>query len=301
MTTHATPPVIIIGMHRSGTSLLTRVLQQAGFFMGVGASRNEEAAFTNAINAWLFREASATWDRPESFDWLLEDDTLRPWLLDYMEGVVRGPASLRFLGFRRGLRGGGMPGQNRPWGWKDPRNTYTLPLWLELFPQARVLHITRHGVDVAASLRARRRGVFNRRVRRYRSLRGWYRNHPGAPARRGFAPQVRCRTLEGGFSLWESYLQRAREHVRALGPNAMEIAYEDLLTDPARLLPQALEFCGCPPDAERVAAAAAAFRPDRAHAWQHDEELRAFAASVSDRLARLGYAPPAENTPGRTG
>ncbi|WP_019591011.1 sulfotransferase [Thioalkalivibrio sp. ALE20] len=296
MTTHATPPVIIIGMHRSGTSLLTRVLQQAGFFMGLGASRNEEAAFTNAINAWLFREASATWDRPESFDWLLEDDTLRPWLLDYMEGVVRGPASLRFLGFRRGLRGGGMPGQNRPWGWKDPRNTYTLPLWLELFPQARVLHITRHGVDVAASLRARRRGVFDKRAHRYRSLRSWYRNHPGAPARRGFAPQARCRTLEGGFSLWESYLQRAREHVRALGPNAMEIAYEDLLTDPARLLPQALEFCGCPPDAERVAAAAAAFRPDRAHAWQHDEELRTFAASVSDRLARLGYVPPADES-----
>ena len=27
-------PVIIIGMHRSGTSMLTRVLQEAGLFIG---------------------------------------------------------------------------------------------------------------------------------------------------------------------------------------------------------------------------------------------------------------------------
>lgn len=291
MTAHLQPPVIVIGMHRSGTSLLTRVLQQAGFFMGIGARRNEEAAFTNAINAWLFREASATWDHPDSFDWLLEDETLRPWLLDYMSGIVRGPASLRFLGLRRGLRGGGMPGQSSPWGWKDPRNTYTLPLWLELFPQARVLHITRHGVDVAASLRKRRTEVFKRRIRRYQTLRGWYLNHPGAPARRGFAPQPRCGTLEGGFTLWESYLQRAREHVRSLGPNAMEIAYEDLLADPAHLLPRALEFCGCAPEERSVAAAAASFRRERVHAWKQDEELRAFAARVSDRLAHFGYGP----------
>lgn len=32
------------------------------------------------------------------------------------------------------------------WGWKDPRNVYTLGLWLIQFPNARVIHIIRSGI-----------------------------------------------------------------------------------------------------------------------------------------------------------
>lgn len=38
-------PVIIIGMHRSGTSMLTRVLQRAGLFMGEHREENDESLF----------------------------------------------------------------------------------------------------------------------------------------------------------------------------------------------------------------------------------------------------------------
>jgi len=295
--TRATPPVIIIGMHRSGTSLLTRVLQQNGFFMGRGASRNEEAAFTNAVNAWIFRQASATWDRPEPMDDLLADAELRPWLVDYMAGVIRGPASLRFLGLRRGLHGGGLPGQHAPWGWKDPRNTWTLPLWLELFPEARVLHIARHGVDVAESLRSRRQRAFEGNVARYRRHRAVYRNNPLAPKRRGFGPQVRCRTLDGGFSLWEQYLARAVEHTAALGERALTVHYEDLLTHPREQLERALAFCGLTANAETLACTAATFRADRAHAWRHNHELRAFATNRAEELAHFGYPAELDGAP----
>lgn len=287
------PPVVIIGMHRSGTSLLTRVLQEQGFFMGAGARRNEEAAFTNAVNAWLFREASATWDRPEPVDDLLADTELRSYLVDYMQGIVRGPAAARFLGPRRATRAlrGGMPGLDEPWGWKDPRTTWTLPLWREVFPQLRVLHIVRHGVDVAASLRSRRERVFRARTARYQRRRALYRNHPLAPKRRGFGPQVRCATLEGGLELWEHYVARARKHVAELDPQgrALELRYEDLLGAPADTLNRALAFCDCPADPERLHDTVRGVDPNRAHAWQQDEELRAFATRHAQRLARLGY------------
>lgn len=285
----ALPPVIVVGMHRSGTSLLTRALQDAGLFMGLGATRNEEARFTNALNAWVFREASATWDRPESIDQLLADDELRPWVLDYLGGVVGGPASIRFLGPRRWLRDRGLDRVAEPWGWKDPRNTFTLPLWLELFPGARVLHIVRHGVDVAASLRTRRARALASNVMRYRRRRRLYLASPLAPKRRGFGPQVRCGTLEGGFSLWESYVTRAREHVDRCGNRALEIDYESLLTDPEGQLRRALDFCGLDLDDARITAAAGGMDPARAHAWRGDPELREFAAGVNGRLARLGY------------
>lgn len=294
----ARPPVVIIGMHRSGTSLLTRVLQDHGFFMGLHTTRNEEAAFTNAVNAWLFREASATWDRPESMDELLADEALRPWLVDYLDGVTRGPAALRFLGLRHGLREGlpsilrrGLHAQQGPWGWKDPRNTWTLPIWQAIFPDLKVLHIVRHGVDVAESLRARRAAVFDARIKRYRRRRALYVNAPWAPKRRGFAPQSPVRRLEAGLSLWARYVERAQTHVAALenSGRALTIRYEDLMATPAPVLQQALTFCGCPFAEDEIERTAARFEPERASAWTQSAELRAFAEAHHDVLARFGY------------
>ncbi|MBW1793701.1 MAG: sulfotransferase [Deltaproteobacteria bacterium] len=47
------------------------------------------------------------------------------------------------------------------WGWKDPRTTLTLPLWLKLFPKARIIHVIRNGIDSALSLwrRCKKAGV----------------------------------------------------------------------------------------------------------------------------------------------
>lgn len=283
------PPVIIIGMHRSGTSALTRLLQQSGLFMGRGASRNEEAVFTNAINAWLFRQASASWDRPESIDDLFADDAVWPALTDYLGGIVRGPAAARFLGAARWLRWGRLDRVGQPWGWKDPRNTWTLPLWLELFPDARVVHIVRHGVPVAESLRTRRARAVEARLARYRRRRRWACLNPRAPKAAGFGGQPRCRTLEGGFSLWEAYVRRASAHVERLGNRALQLGYEDLVEAPRENLGAVLDFCELRVDERRVTAAAAGLDAGRAHAWRDDERLQRFAADVSDRLGALGY------------
>lgn len=283
-------PVIIIGMHRSGTSLLTRALQRFGFFMGIGTSRNEEAAFTNALNNWIFRHAGATWDQPEPMELLLRDHDLRPHLHDYLAGIVDGPASMRFLGPTRWMRYGGLSGIDRPWGWKDPRNTYTLPLWLELFPEARVLHIVRHGVDVAESLRSRRAHELSRNLARYRNLRGLYHANPFAPKRRPFAGHERCASLEGGFSLWEAYVDKAREHVDTLNAHALEIRYEDLVAEPETVLEHALDFCGIEVTFDRIRQGGARMDAGRAYAFRQKQECAEFAASVESRLRHRGYS-----------
>ncbi|QGM20938.1 sulfotransferase [Spiribacter sp. 2438] len=286
------PPVIVIGMHRTGTSLLTRILQSFGFFMGRRSTRNEECPFTNALNAWVFHQANATWERPAGVDTLLSHPRIRPVLTDYLGGITRGPASWRYLGLRRGLKHRSMHGQTRPWGWKDPRNTFTLPIWLDIFPDARVLHITRHGVDVAESLRARHQVACQAAIDRYRNNRHWHLRNPWAPKRRGVAHNAGVDDLHFGLKLWRTYTERAQSHVRSLSHGrALEIRYEDLLHSPEQHLGGVLQFCGITVGPSVITQTARKIRPERAYAFRQSEALREFAHQQAEDLNALGYDP----------
>src|SRR5262249_51761949 len=76
-------------------------------------------------------------------------------VLDYIRFRMRTPHAISFLCLAAYLRYRSITNMKQPWGWKDPRNTYTLPIWLDVFPHAKVVHVYRHGVDVAHSLRVR--------------------------------------------------------------------------------------------------------------------------------------------------
>src|SRR5437899_8959248 len=41
------------------------------------------------------------------------------------------------------------------WGWKDPRNSLTLPFWQDLLPGLRTLIVVRNPLEVAHSMRER--------------------------------------------------------------------------------------------------------------------------------------------------
>ncbi len=285
----AYPPIIIIGMHRSGTSLLTRLLEEFGVFFGIRTSRNEEAIWINRINYWIFEQCSATWERPEGMDTLLSSPEICEVIQDYIHGITKGPASIKYLGTANWLRYGSMFGISRPWGWKDPRNTYTLPLWLALFPQSKIIHITRHGVDVAQSLRVRQERACSDAIRRYQKKRWQYVNNPFAPKQSGFAHSPRTAWLDGGLQLWKQYTSRGREHVHELGSRALEIRYEELLQTPMEILPNILEFCGLEIPSKQIRKKADDIRADRAFAFRNKPELVEYADKVSDTLKQFGY------------
>ena len=132
-------PLIVIGMHRSGTSLLTALLHRAGVPMGNDRNVHDESAFFLELNKFLFRAAHADWDYPQPVLLLLEVPELRHALVEHLRSRCASRGTRAYLGWRRFLRGSRLEAQPGPWGWKDPRNTFTLPLWLEVFPNARVL------------------------------------------------------------------------------------------------------------------------------------------------------------------
>lgn len=282
------PPIIIIGMHRSGTSMLTRMLEDMGLFMGAKKDKNNEAKFFFHINEWLFRECNAAWDNPKFFKQFLNDKELRSYAVNYIRLLIKTPYVILFLGLSKFLRYRTFENLDISWGWKDPRNTYTLPLWLDIFPNAKVIHIYRHGVDVAQSLKARHEETLNRlvKVKSPKKLFYWY---MWIRRRRHLWLTIRCASLEGGISLWEEYWRQARIHVDALKERAIEVKYEDFLAEPIEILKCLSHFCELPVTESIIKEMAGRVKKRRAYAYMSNPKLQQFAERVSARLRLFGY------------
>lgn len=140
-------PVCIGGMHRSGTSMVARLLNLCGLDLGpaqdmmLPSADNAEGFWENLrlveINDRILNELGGAWDRPPAMP---DGWTGR-------EGVL--PLKQEAREVVQGFSGDG------PWGWKDPRNSLTLPFWMDLFPDARVVVCLRNPLEVAVSLKRR--------------------------------------------------------------------------------------------------------------------------------------------------
>ena len=287
MSSGKSDPIIILGMHRSGTGLIAHVLERLGLFCGRRKEPNHEARLFLQLNDWLLAQCAARWDYPGPIERLLDEPDVRAQTARYLDGLLGSPRTMSYMGCLRYLRyrhPSRMPG---PWGWKDPRNTFTLPIWLDVFGDARIIHILRHGADVAASLMARRKSSFQ--AARAKSARHgrWYWL---APKTGGFADTLLLNSLDDALTLWQQYIDRAREHVAAMGTRAIEMRYEDFLAEPTVAARRLAEFCGLSVTGRAVADAVADVRADRAYAFRTDPDLAAFARQAACRLAPRGYA-----------
>ena len=140
-------PICVAGMHRSGTSLVAKLLHEAGLYLGLEADilpagpGNTEGHFENVrfieINDAILELAGGTWDRVPTFG--------ANWQLDSKYDVLLGRAA-NLVGSFAG---------REPWGWKDPRNSLTLPFWQRAIPEVKVVVCVRNPLDVAQSLQAR--------------------------------------------------------------------------------------------------------------------------------------------------
>ncbi|MFB6352396.1 MAG: sulfotransferase [Bradymonadaceae bacterium] len=286
-------PIIITGMHRSGTSLLTRMLEHLGLFVGARTETHREATFFLDLNRWLLQQAGGRWDYPDPIDDLLDHKPARRRSIEYLRAHCDSLRRIEYVGLDRFLDETPAWTFDGPWGWKDPRNTYTLPIWLELFPEARVLYIERNGIDVADSLYRRNESS----SAKWRMLHDTIHDSLLEPIywfwRRGdhgFETSQRCARRTACLGLWRQYVDRGRSHVAALGDRAAAVEYEELLRAPAKHLPRLAEFCGLAVDDDQLYELAKMVDPSRVEAWRDDDNLRQFARRNRDVLAEFGYS-----------
>lgn len=284
-----TSPVIVIGMHRSGTSVLLSLLAELGLFIGRDLDENSESRLFQEINEWLMRQCGGQWDAPAPLDLLMSVDEVLPAVDEYVDYRLNGLPSARFMGIGRYLRGDRVKAMTVPWGWKDPRNTFTLPFWLRHFPQAKVIHIRRHGADVAGSLlqrSARSAAAAVERYRRYKVL------SVIRPKRYGFVESLRCATVDGAFSLWLEYLEQATKVLMDVeSSRVMDVRYEDVLSSPIENLRKLAAFTGLEPRDGDIERAARRLDRTRAFAYLRDTRLANLSQRCQIDLRRHGYAP----------
>jgi hypothetical protein len=288
----AHPPIIITGMARSGTTMLASLLCHLGLFLGERMVEDLEARFFFKANRTILKKVHGDWDNPFPMRYFYRAPDAVAETIQYVEKDIRSWRIAYFLGWRNFLLHGSLARYDRPWGWKDPRTIFTLPLWLKVFPQAKVLYIVRNGVDVASSLRIMEtKTMAKNRTRSKHALKFFKRRT--FLERHGFKGAVRCLFLEGGFSLWEESLAMAEEVLSLLGERALIVRYEDVLMEPKRHLLELRRFCGLDEKMDdHVEHLAATVNGKRAYAFFTEPELTDFYRKVqhSHWMERYGYA-----------
>ncbi|HEY7832250.1 MAG TPA: sulfotransferase [Ktedonobacterales bacterium] len=147
-------PVAVIGMHRSGTSMVSRLLNLCGVYLGderdmVPAHESNlaghwEHARIVELNNQVLEALGGAWHEPplapSRWERLPEIEPLRERAAELV--------AAHFV-----MAGAGA--DNAGWGWKDPRTSLTVPFWRAVVPETRYIICVRNPLDVAASLAAR--------------------------------------------------------------------------------------------------------------------------------------------------
>src|SRR5438105_529458 len=139
--------VIVLGMHRSGTSGVTEMLHGFGLAVAAGHDRMRpqpsnpqghwESTRLTTLNEAILFDHGGTWSAP-------------PVLVDGWESDP--PSRERRAHARRAFA---STHPRAPWAWKDPRTCLTLAFWRVAIGDQAVVMVIRHPLEVAASLYVR--------------------------------------------------------------------------------------------------------------------------------------------------
>ena len=142
-------PICIIGMHRSGTSMIARLLNLCGLDLGppdelLGPHEsNPLGHFENQgflkINDALLAHFGGSWDNPPQLKEGWENDASLEPMVQEARALINNLS------------------KNTCWGWKEPRTTILLPFWKSLMPDLRFVVCIRSPLEVAKSLEQRDR------------------------------------------------------------------------------------------------------------------------------------------------
>ncbi|WJW74440.1 sulfotransferase [Thiohalobacter sp. IOR34] len=272
-----TPPALLVGEGRSGTTLLSAILNRHPRLCVT-----PETHFFRLFFRYPGGEAAFARDWPASLEWMVERMDATPdwqpsasaWLASLPSGGRRrfpGAAALFLsLGEDIARRQG-----KRLWIEKTPPHVCYLPQIRRLFPQAPIIHLVRDGRDVADSLasmpwsRVSRTGHLLRWAQRVGSARHQLRDDPHAIALR-----------------YEDLVQAPEQEIRRLC-DFLDIDFQSQMLQPDGSEAALIETGQAHKELVRQPISTA-----RVERWRHaypDEEQKLAARLIGRELAAWGY------------
>ncbi len=200
------PPFFIVGCPRSGTTLLSLMLD--------AHPKLAVPPESHFIVPLAPRRGLGRLMRPASLEDILPYLARRKWTIEpaALRAAVSRTAPGSYPELVRAVFSTYAEAEGKPrWGDKTPRYVDHVALLAKLFPDALFIHLIRDGREVAASLAERRWG-------------------PSSP-------------VLGAF-VWRRSIRRARRAGRRLAGRYMELRLEDLVSEPERQLRRVCAFLG---------------------------------------------------------
>ncbi len=307
------PPTILVGMHRSGTSMIARLLKEMGLFIGWELENHDEAVFFLKRNERILKSSNGGWDNPLPVGNLLEHEKMRKRVALQLKKDMDSIRALSFLGPQKYMKYRSICHLDIPWGWKDPRNSVLLPIWLDIFPDAKIVNVYRNGVDSAESLYVRE----NRRIRQILEGKNSTSVRTGRQVSilrdtgvvlyviqivRQILKQIEsfnkydglrvhsCISREGAFQIWETYIGLLSAFTKNK-KNILNIKYEDFLNNPDAGIKSLSDFCGLQSDLETINRIAKTVSKNRAYAFLNNDDLTLFyhEHKKAEHMKSLGY------------
>src|ERR1700730_13645495 len=235
-------PVLMIGAHRSGTTATARALELLGLQIGQHLDSHREPYGLQRLHEDYLRRVGAAWYEPEPFLDQLKTPQGQRDCVDYLRSNVRENFANVF-GYRNNIEGlwrGARLKFGAVWGWKDPRTTLFAPAWIEIFPNARIIHVIRDPLAAAASIQ--------KRELKFQAA--------------GDTPSGKIDNLDYCVALVRTYIE-AGERL-ATSANYRSVRFEDLQADSAKVLAELGRFAELDFTHAQLARAAATIRPDNA-------------------------------------
>lgn len=258
-------PVLIIGAHRSGTTATARALEMLGLQLGQRLDSHREPKALQELHEHYLKQHGAAWHNPAPFLESMRDPDAERNCAEYLRAHIEHNFAAIF-GYRNNPRGHWRQARLKlgaAWGWKEPRTTLFASAWLQLFPQARILHVMRHPLTVAISIR--------QRELEFRAQ--------DDPPINGLDDLDYCLRLALAYIEAGERLARRTSHYRL-------VRFEDIQANPTKTLEDLGQFCGLRFSRARLIKSASSIRP-KGPSTSH--EVANELLSRYPQVAKLGY------------
>ena len=265
------PPVIIIGAHRSGTTATARALELLGLQLGQKLDSHRESKALQRLHENYLNRFSAAWHHPQALLDALGDHAAEAECASYLR-AAKTRRFAKIFAYRRDLKGWWLRRRLRhgkSWGWKEPRTTLFARPWLRVFPDARFIHVVRHPLAVALSIR--------QRELRFRE--------------KGDAPLPDLHRIEYCLRLALTYVD-VGQALREFTPNYFWLRFESLQNAPRETLRELAKFCLLNPSEKEIESAATSIRPATSSSDTLSSADIEAVSPMRDSLKPLGYDLP---------